>query len=51
MTFVEIKSTNKASVREDFNGFFFSPTEKEIGAARQLGERPIVLPQNMIGGT
>lgn len=50
MTFAEIKSTNKTSVREDFSGFFFSLTEKEIDAARQLGERHIVLLQNMITG-
>ena len=48
--FIEIKSINKALVREDFSGFFFSLTEKEIDAARQLGERHLVLLQNMITG-
>ncbi|MEZ5244111.1 MAG: hypothetical protein R2707_03375 [Acidimicrobiales bacterium] len=50
ITFVEIKSTKKPSVREDFGGFFFSLTEKEIEAARQLGDRHIVILQNLVTG-
>ncbi|MCP3937937.1 MAG: hypothetical protein GY708_21520 [Actinomycetia bacterium] len=50
MTFVEIKSTKKTSVKEDFSGYFFSLTEKEIDAAQQLGPRHIVLLHNTLTG-
>ncbi len=39
MTFIEIKTTNKESVKEDFTGYFFAFTEGELHAAEQLGER------------
>lgn len=42
MVFIEIKSSNQERVKEDFSGFFFSLTEKEIEAAEMLGERHIV---------
>ncbi|EJR0951924.1 hypothetical protein QNE88_000430 [Vibrio alginolyticus] len=37
--FIEIKTTNKASVNDDFSGYFFAFTEGELSAAEQLGER------------
>ncbi|MEH0788922.1 hypothetical protein [Vibrio alginolyticus] len=37
--FIEIKTTSKASVREDFSGYFFAFTENELNAAEQLGDR------------
>ncbi|PMK16019.1 hypothetical protein [Vibrio splendidus] len=39
MNFIEIKTTNKESVKEDFTGYFFAFTEGELHAAEQLGER------------
>ncbi|MGR5478982.1 hypothetical protein ACPV5A_17475 [Vibrio chagasii] len=39
MNFIEIKTTNKESVKEDFTGYFFAFTESELHAAEQLGER------------
>ena len=39
MNFIEIKTTNKESVKEDFTGYFFAFTEAELHAAEQLGER------------
>ncbi|AVH33418.1 hypothetical protein AL475_15990 [Vibrio fluvialis] len=38
-TFIEIKTTSKASVKEDFSGYFFAFTEGELRAAEQLGEK------------
>ncbi|PKG56343.1 hypothetical protein [Shewanella sp. GutDb-MelDb] len=39
MVFIEIKTTNKKSVKEDFTGYFFAFTEGELNAAEQLGEQ------------
>lgn len=39
MTFIEIKTTNKESVKDDFSGYFFAFTEGELSAAEQLKER------------
>ena len=39
MVFVEIKTANQDRVQDDFAGFFFSLTEKEVEAAEMLGTR------------
>lgn len=39
MIFIEIKTTNKEAVKDDFTGYFFAFTEGELSAAEQLGER------------
>jgi hypothetical protein len=39
MTFIEIKTANQSRVQEDFGGFFFALTEREIEASAHLGDR------------
>lgn len=46
IVFVEIKTANQARVKEDFSGFFFALTEKEIQASEALKDRHRVLLYN-----
>ncbi|WP_108944122.1 hypothetical protein [Shewanella halifaxensis] len=39
MVFIEIKTTNNTSVKEDFTGYFFAFTQGELSASEQLGVR------------
>lgn len=39
VTVFEIKSTNKASVRDDFGGYFFDLTTAELLVAQSLGDQ------------
>ena len=50
LTFVEVKSTDRASIPEDFSGYFFAITENEIDASIILGEQYRVLLINKVTG-
>ncbi|MGR2998413.1 hypothetical protein ABMY37_01560 [Vibrio vulnificus] len=51
MNFIEVKTTSKSSVKDDFSGYFFAFTEGELSAAEQLKTRHEVALINKITGT
>ncbi|MBY8238363.1 hypothetical protein KW539_10740 [Vibrio fluvialis] len=51
MNFIEIKTTSKSSVKDDFSGYFFAFTEGELSAAEQLQSRHKVALINKVTGT
>lgn len=50
LVFVELKTSNQSRVTADFEGFFFSLTEKEIAAFELLRERHVVVLYNAVTG-
>jgi len=48
LIFVEIKTTKKESVKDDFSGYFFALSEGEIAASEALGERYQVILYNYV---
>ena len=50
ITFIEVKSTDRKSIPEDFSGYFFALTENEIDASIILGDRYKVLLINKVTG-
>ncbi|WP_426685179.1 hypothetical protein [Vibrio harveyi] len=51
MNFIEIKTTSKNSVKEDFSGYFFALTEGKLNAAEQLKSRHKIALINKVIGT
>jgi len=48
LIFVEIKTTKKESVKDDFSGYFFALSEGEIAASEALEERYQVILYNYV---